>query len=122
MAKTIKFRLPGSGGLQTAPPIYQRYTTDRKKVRFNVAADNAYPNAGGGLGGYPIVAADLGFATQIDFLDMTGEIAAGGTANTAACWNPATQKLQFYVVSTGAEVANGVDLSASNIDCSAEGV
>lgn len=122
MAKTITFILPGNAGTSTVPPPVQKYTVDRKRVRFNLAADAAYPNPGGGLGGYAIAPADIGFVSQIDFLDLGGQENAGATANVAFTWNRVTQKMQMIVPSTGAEVANGVDVHLSNIDCIAEGI
>jgi hypothetical protein len=122
MAKTITFIQPGNAGATSTPPAMQRYSNERKKVRFNIAGDAAYPNAGGGLGGYPIAPADLGFVNQIDWLDIVGEVPAGGTANAYFTWNRVTQKMQAVVPSTGAEVANGVDVHLTNVDCAAEGV
>lgn len=110
MAKTISFLAPGGG---TNPVPLGKVPGDRKAIRFNFAADNSYPT-----GGYPIAPSDIGFASQIDYIDVVNEnVTAFG-----AFWNRATQKMQLVVYSTGAEVANAVNVAAFNCDCRAEGL
>src|SRR5690348_12078063 len=97
MAKTVTGINPGGA----IGPLFGKVPGDRKRVRANIAGDAAYPT-----GGYPVAPADLGFAGQIDYLDIVNE----AITIWGAFWNRAAQKLQLYVLSTGAEVANGVDV------------
>jgi|SRR5690348_9685453 len=89
-----------------------RRTTDRGAGRFTIAGDNSYPT-----GGYAIAPGDVGLGFQIDALDIV---------NCSVCpwrpfWNRATGKLQLVVMSTGAEVANAVNVTTFNCDVIAEG-
>lgn len=110
MAKTVTTISPGSGG---GPVRNAQFTMDRKRNRVNIAGDAAYPT-----GGYAVAPADVGLAQQIDFLDITNEAITIWTS----FWNRATQKLQFYVMSTGAEVGNGVDVHTMSVDAIVEGI
>ena len=106
---TITVIAPGTG---TGLPRNQAITNDRPRNRFTLAADNSYPT-----GGYAITPAQLGFASQIDYLDIVNENISAWSAS----WNKATQKLQFLGMSTGAEVANNTNLAGATCDVIAEG-
>ena len=114
MALTITQIFPGGG--TTSQNFPAKYTSDRKRPRFNIAADAAYPT-----GGYPITPSQVGLAEQIDFVDITNQFNPGATGNTAFWWNKATNKMQAIVVSTGAEVNNGTDIHLCNADIIVEG-
>lgn len=110
MAKTVARIAPG-GAVGVA--VVQQHTTDRSRIRAAITADVSYPT-----GGYPITPQDLGFGRQIDYLDIVNE----GISVWGSSWNRATQKLQLYVLSTGAEVANAVDVHTFSCDVVAEGL
>lgn len=110
MAKTITYLAPGGG---TNPIPLGKVPGDRKRIRFNFAADNSYPT-----GGYAIAPTDIGFAAQIDYVDIVNENVSAWTA----VWNRATQKMQLCAFATGAEVANATDTHTFNADCVAEGL
>jgi hypothetical protein len=66
--------------------------------------------AGGYLtGGDPIGPGDVGMG---DIFGVYGGYITDGTTIRVPVWNYTTQKLQFFVPNTNAEVANAVDLSA----------
>jgi hypothetical protein len=91
---------------------------NRRVVRKVVTGDANYP-----AGGYPITPGDLGFALQIDYLEIINDSAGptGAPANVSWFWNRATQKMQLMVVSTGVENATA-DMHLASCDIRAEGL
>jgi|SRR5579872_535606 len=112
MAVTITPINPGTGA---GPARNQSYYAGagRRKNRFNIATDNSYPT-----GGYALTPQQMGMGTQIDYLDIVNE----AITIWGSFWNRATQKLQLYVLSTGAEVANAVNVSTFSCDVVVEGL
>jgi len=110
MAKSVARIAPGGA---TGVVVIQQHTTDRTRIRAAITGDTSYPT-----GGYPITPQDLGLGRQIDFLDIVNE----SVAIWGSSWNRATQKLQLYVLSTGAEVAAAVNVSTFTCDIVAEGL
>lgn len=107
MAATLLARYPGIGA------------EDQHLIAFT--GDTSYPT-----GGYILTPAYFSFnAFASDGLGtgapplvpywIVGETNTGTTADVIAQVNPANGRLQFFVASTGAEVANGVDVSAFGI-------
>ncbi len=104
MAATLLARYPGIGG------------EDQHLISFT--GDTSYPT-----GGYIISPSYFGFnAFAPDGLGtglppvlpywLVGESNTGVTADVIAQINPVNGRLQFFVASTGAEVAGAVDVSA----------
>ena len=108
MAKTVT-PLSAGGGTNPNPGAVPG---NRVRKRFNIAGDASYPT-----GGYAVAPSDVGLMYQIDYLDIVNEAITIWTA----FWNRATQKMQFYVMSSGAEVGNGVDVHTMSADVVVEG-
>jgi hypothetical protein len=73
------------------------------------------------LGTYATNGIDVDIANiraGLTLLAFTCALSADGT--TAYVYNPATAKVRAFVVATGAEVANAVDLSAAGKHCVCE--
>lgn len=70
-----------------------------RAIYLKVTFDASYPT-----GGYAITPTQLGFASQIVFIDPNI-----GDAAHLPVWNVATQKLQVFTAQ-GAEVANTTDI------------
>lgn len=62
-------------------------------------------------GGDPVAAADMAMG-RLEHLDLSPAIDAGSTGFRTLAWNPTTNKVVWFVGTTGVEVANGVDVSA----------
>lgn len=116
MAKTVQDIARG-GATVAQNTVVGDTPGNRRVVRKVITADANYP-----AGGYPISAADLGFAFQIDYLEIINDASgpAGGVGNLSWFWNRATQKLQLIVVSTGVENATA-DVHLSSCEIRAEG-
>lgn len=61
-------------------------------------------------GGDPLLPADVAMG-RIELLDIAAALDATGANMRILVWNSVTQKVQWFVSTTGVEVANGVDLS-----------
>ena len=118
MAATFYDIPPGATAIVAPGTIVAKVPGDRRRKRFRLTGDANYPT-----GGYPILPASIGFATQIDYVDITndGAGAPGAVANASWFWNTSTQKMQVVVPSTGAEIGNGTNVSTMTCDCAAEG-
>lgn len=110
MAMTFAQINPNNGALPRPADIT---AGGRKRNRYTCTADNNYPT-----GGYPVLPANVGLGEQIDFIDVVNENITAWTA----VFNKATQKIQFVVMSTGAEVANATDIHTASVDIIAEGL
>jgi len=114
MGATLVARYPGIGG------------EDQHLIAF--VGDTSYPT-----GGYIVNAASFSFnAFAPDGLGtglpptvgaywIVGQTNTGTTGNYDIQLNPVNGRLQFFVSSTGAEVANGVDVSAQGAILAAYG-
>lgn len=71
-------------------------------------------------GGDPLSAETLGLS-NIRWLDLGVAADANGANARALRWNAAKTGVQWFVLSTNAEVANGVDLSGFTAFLQAEG-
>jgi hypothetical protein len=116
MAKTVNDIPPGPLAVVAAGTITGKVPGDRKRKRIRITGDNSYP-----AGGYPVLPADAGFASQIDFLDIINENAGTVGADTWL-WNTLTQKLQLIVLATGAEIAAATNCTTAFCDVAVEGV
>lgn len=116
MAKTVQdIALGGASVAQGS--VVGKVPGDRKWKVCQITGDANYP-----AGGYPIAAADFGFAYQLDYLFIIndGSGPTGGPANVCWFWNRVTQKLQLIVVSTGVENASA-DMHLAQVDVIAVG-
>jgi hypothetical protein len=71
-------------------------------------------------GGDPVTAASLGLSNIRD-LRLDSAVDAAGANARALRFNPTTSKIQWFVLSTNAEVANAVDLSGFTANLFASG-
>lgn len=119
MAKKVNDIPPGPTAIVAAGTIVGNVPGNRRRKRIRVTGDAAYPT-----GGYPLLAADFGFSTQIDFVDIVNDGSgdpATAPANMSWYYDTVTQSLELQVPSTGAEVANGTDVHLATTDVVGEG-
>lgn len=65
-------------------------------------------------GGEAIAAADLGLGTTVDFVSVIGT-EAGTDSDHIGYWDETNSKMEFFVGTTGAEVAAAVNLGTHKI-------
>lgn len=80
-------------------------------ARLSFAGDSSYPT-GGTAGFAAFVAAALGVAGPLDVLGVDQQ----SLSDHVLRYNRATDKLTAQLMSTGAEVANGVNLSGTTFN------
>jgi hypothetical protein len=86
---------------------------------FTLVGDDSYPT-GGTLNFQAAVR--LGTGDQVTLLAVNGYgIAAGGAISHLVRYDKATDALLVYLVATGAQIANAVDLSATTFHLTAIG-
>lgn len=113
MAKTVNDIPKGPLAIVAQNTVPGEVPGNRKWVFKRITADASYVT-----GGYPILPADVGLGTQIDYTIIINDSGGPPSASNVNSWywNTVTQKLQAIVISTGAELGNGQSLAGATCD------